>query len=49
MIRTGNFRYVRHAAIDAMHKRGWMVVADLGATHGEWSVFMWRCDCWGEA
>ena len=49
MIRTGNFRYVSHFAIDAMHKRGWMVVADLGPTHGNWSVLMWRCDCWGEA
>jgi hypothetical protein len=47
MIRTGLFRYVRHSAIDAMHATGWMVVADLGATHGQWSVLMWHCGCGG--
>lgn len=45
MIRFGLFRYVPHHLIDAYHKRGWMVVADLGPVHGSYSVLMWRCDC----
>lgn len=45
MIRTGIFKYVRWAAIDAHHRAGWMVVGDLGPTHGTWSVLMWRCGC----
>lgn len=46
-VRTGLFRYVRHERIWDMMREGWMVVADLGATHGQWSVLMWRCDCPG--
>lgn len=45
MIRTGLLRYVRHGRIPDMMERGWMVVADLGPTHGQWSVLMWHCDC----
>ncbi len=45
MIRTGTFHFVRHANVDAFHRRGWMVVGDLGPIHGQWSVLMWRCDC----
>lgn len=45
MIREGLFRYVRWPAVDACHARGWMVVGDLGPTHGLWSVLMWHCDC----
>lgn len=45
MTRSGLFRYVRHEDIDAYHRRGWTVVADLGPVHGQWSVLMWRCDC----
>lgn len=45
MIRTGLFRYVRHADIEARHRDGWMVVDDLGQTHGAWSVLMWHCEC----
>lgn len=48
MTRTGLFRYVRIPDIEDMHKHGWMVVADLGPTHGLWSVLMWHCEC-GEA
>lgn len=45
-VRTGLFRYVRHKDIPAYHKRGWFVaVADLGPTHGTWSVLMWGCQC----
>lgn len=44
-VRTGLFRYVRHANVDAMHVRGWMIAADLGQTHGVWSVLMWHCEC----
>mgnify|MGYP003544527635 CR=1 FL=1 len=45
MIRTGLFRYVPHGKVEAFHQRGWMVVADLGRTHGHWSTLMWHCDC----
>ena len=45
MTRTGLFQFVRHADVPAFHQRGWMVVDDLGARHGLWSVLMWRCDC----
>lgn len=48
MIRTGWFRYVRHADVWDRMREGWMVASDLGATHGQWSVLMWRCDCFGE-
>ena len=25
---------------------GWLVIADLGPTHGEWSLMMgWLCEC----
>lgn len=44
-IRTGAFRYARFADIETFHRDGWMMVADLGPTHGLWSVLMWRCDC----
>lgn len=45
MIRTGTFRYVAYDQLDEFHRRGWMAVADLGLTHGQWSVLCWRCDC----
>lgn len=45
MTRTGLFRFVRHGEVEAYHRRGWMVVADLGATHGVWSVLCWHCEC----
>lgn len=45
MIRTGLFRYVRHVDVFSFMKRGWMVAADLGPTHGQWSVLMWHCEC----
>lgn len=45
MIRVGNFRYVSWARLDEFHRLGWMAVADLGMTHGSWSVLCWRCDC----
>lgn len=45
MIRTGLFRYVRHADVFSFMERGWMVAADLGPTHGQWSVLMWHCEC----
>jgi hypothetical protein len=47
-VRSGLFRYVRHADVDEFHRRGWMIVADLGSVHGYWSVLMWSCEC-GEA
>jgi hypothetical protein len=44
-VRTGLFRYLPYARLDAFLSRGWMPVADLGQTHGQWSVLGWRCDC----
>jgi hypothetical protein len=44
-IRTGNFRYVAYHLVDDYHRKGWMVVAHLGATHGQYAVLMWKCDC----
>jgi hypothetical protein len=45
MTRIGLFRYVRHADVPAFLARGWMVVADLGPTHGAWSCLCWHCEC----
>lgn len=45
MTRVGLFRYVRHSQVDAYHARGWMIAADLGRPHGQWSVLMWHCEC----
>lgn len=45
MIRTGLFRYVRHQDADAFMRRGWLIVRNLGPTHGQWSVLMWHCEC----
>jgi hypothetical protein len=45
MSRTGLFRFVRHHDVFDRFTRGWMIVADLGSTHGHWSVLMWHCEC----
>ena len=45
MIRTGLFRYCRWRDLPAYERAGWMFVADLGPTHGQWSCLIWRCDC----
>lgn len=45
MIRTGLFRYVRIKDVDTFCRYGWMVVADLGVPHNQWSLLMWHCDC----
>ncbi len=34
------FRYVRHADVAAYEANGWAFAADLGPTHGHWSVLM---------
>lgn len=47
MTRTGLFQFVRHHDVPEFHLRGWMVVDDLGARHGLWSVLMWHCECGG--
>lgn len=45
-LRTRWYRMVPHERIPAYLALGWMVVADLGPVHGEWSVLMrWSCDC----
>ena len=33
-------RYVRHADVPAYEAKGWRIEADLGPTHGLWSVLM---------
>jgi hypothetical protein len=33
-------RYVLHSDIAAYEARGWVYAADLGPTHGRWSVLM---------
>ena len=45
MTRTGLFRFVPHHDIDAHHRAGWMITADLGFPHGRWAALMWKCDC----
>lgn len=45
MIRTGLFRYVGWGAVSAHLARGWMAAADLGPSHGQWSLLMWHCEC----
>ncbi len=45
MTRTGLFRYVPWDSIDEFHRNGWMIVADLGPTHGTYCVLAWHCDC----
>lgn len=38
--------FVGHQNIPQWLKLGWMVIADLGPTHGEYSVLMaWICKC----
>jgi hypothetical protein len=34
------FRYVLHSDRAAYEAKGWEVAADLGPTHGQWSVLM---------
>jgi len=34
------FRYVRHADVQKYAAEGWTYAADLGPTHGLWSVLM---------
>jgi len=43
--RLGWFKYVKYSDIEIFHRVGWMVVADLGLPHSEYSVLMWHCDC----
>jgi hypothetical protein len=45
MTRTGLFRFVPYSRIAEFMSRGWMPVADLGRTHGQWSVLCWHCEC----
>lgn len=44
-VRTGVFQYIGYASIDAYHKLGWMVVADVGPVLDHYCVLMWRCEC----
>jgi len=46
MIREGLYRYVIHAHVPDYLRLGWMAAADLGPTHGQWSILMfWACGC----
>jgi hypothetical protein len=46
LIRAGLFRYIRRADLSDALRAGWLVVADLGPVHGEYSVLCeWLCDC----
>lgn len=49
-MKTGVFRYIRLPQMLFRLAQGWKIAADLGPTHGEWSVLMWWCcgDCGGE-
>jgi len=39
-------KYVRHSRVEDHLRLGWMVLAELGPTHGEWSILMgFCCDC----
>jgi hypothetical protein len=39
-------RYVIHERVEDYLRLGWMFVATLGPTHGEWSILMgWPCQC----
>ena len=40
------FRYVNHERVVEFLALGWIVRADLGNYHGEFSLLMeWLCDC----
>lgn len=44
--RTEFCAFVHHPYVPDWLRLGWMVVADLGPTHGEWSLLMaWICEC----
>jgi hypothetical protein len=43
--RTGLFQFVPYPKLPDFLARGWMVVADLGPTHGQWAVLCWHCEC----
>lgn len=40
---TGIFRYVRNQDVADRLDSGWRYAANLGETHGRWSVLMWWC------
>jgi hypothetical protein len=40
------FRYVLHERVADYERLGWLVVAELGPVHGEWSVLAeYICSC----
>jgi hypothetical protein len=43
---SGTYHFVRHRNVSDFLQLGWIVCADLGPTHGEWSCLMrWLCNC----
>lgn len=46
MTNERTFRYVVHSRIADYLRLGWLIVADLGHPHNQWSVLAeWVCDC----
>ncbi len=43
---TRTYHFVPWLYLDDWLRLGWLPVADLGPTHGEWSCLcQWLCDC----
>lgn len=43
---NGIYRYIARDSVVDYLALGWLIVADLGPVHREWSVLgRWLCDC----
>lgn len=40
-LRVRHYHYIRRARMEDWLRLGWMIVAELGPVHGEWSVLGW--------
>jgi hypothetical protein len=46
MPRNADYCYARLVRIEDYLSMGWVVVAELGPTHGTWSALaVWLCEC----
>jgi len=46
MPRDADYCYARIVRAEDYLRMGWLFVADLGPTHGAWSVLaVWLCEC----
>jgi len=44
--RDADYCYARIARVEDYLRMGWMIVGELGPTHGVWSVLaIWLCEC----